>query len=82
MKKGEGLGYVSYDLILKEGHIEYLGGEKVNGHRCSEFQVTFDSQVVKGVKVCLGSDDLPYRVVGEDYVATYNYDPVVRLPVP
>ena len=82
MKKGEGLGYVSYDLILKEGHIEYLGGEKVNGHRCSEFQVTFDSQVVKGVKVCLGSDDLPYRVVGEDYVATYNYDPVQRLPVP
>jgi len=82
MKKGEGLGYVSYDLILKEGHIEYLGGEKVNGHRCSEYQVSFDSQVVKSVKVCLGSDDLPYRVIGEDYTATYNYDPVVRLPTP
>ena len=82
MKRGGGLGYVAYDLILKEGHIKYLGGERVNGHRCSEFEVTYDSQVLKSVKVCLGSDDLPYRVAGEDYVAIYNYEPVTRVPIP
>ena len=82
MKKGEGLGYVAYGLILKEGQIKYLGGQRVNGHRCSEFEVTYDNQVLKGVKVCLGSDDLPYRVIGEDYVATYNYEPVTRVQIP
>jgi hypothetical protein len=83
MKQGEGLGYVSYTGILKEGHIEYLGREKINGHRCAEYKVAFDSQAVKGVKVCLGtSDDLPYRVVGEDYTATYNYEPIARLAAP
>ena len=82
MKKGEGLGYVGYDLILKEGHIKYLGGQRINGHRCSEYEVNFDSQVVKSVKVCLGSDDLPYRVIGEDYIASYDYNPVKRVPNP
>ena len=83
MKQGDGLGYVSYTLILKEGRIEYAGREKINGHRCGEYKVTFDSQAVKGVKVCLGtSDDLPYRVIGEDYTATYNYEPVARLALP
>ena len=82
MKQGEGLGYVSYNLILKEGHIEYVGREKINGHRCAEYKVAFDSQVVKGVKVCIGSDDLPYRVIGEDYTATYNYEPVARMVAP
>lgn len=82
MKKGGGLGYVAYNLILGEGHIKYLGGQRINGHRCSEFQVSFDSQVLKGVKVCLGSDDLPYRVIGEDYTAIYDYAPVERIQVP
>jgi len=45
--------------------------------------VSFDSPAVKGVKVCLGtSDDLPYRVIGEDYTATYNYEPVARMAAP
>lgn len=83
MKQGEGLGYVAYDLILKEGHIENVGRERINGHRCADYKVSFDSQVVKGVQVCLGtSDDLPYRVIGEDYTVTYSYDPVARMAAP
>lgn len=83
MKRGESLGYVSYDTILKEGQIEYLGKQRINGQKCSEYNVAFSSRVLKGMKVCLGSsDDLPYRVVGEDYTAIYGYGPVSRLPVP
>jgi hypothetical protein len=83
MTRGEGLGYVAYDLILKEGHIEYLGKQRVDGHKCSEYNVTFDGRILKSIKVCLGtSDDLPYRVVGEDYMATYSYEPVTHLPAP
>jgi len=45
--------------------------------------VKFASQVLKETKVCLGSsNDLPYRVMREDYTATYSYEPVARLPVP
>jgi hypothetical protein len=83
MKRGEALGYVAYDIILKEGHIAYLGKQRVDGHKCSEYNISFDSRVLKSVKVCLGtSDDLPYRVVGEDYTAIYNYEPVTRLAAP
>jgi hypothetical protein len=83
MKRGESLGYVAYDTILKEGHIEYVGKQKIDGHKCAEYNVSFDSRILKSVKVCLGtSDDLPYRVVGEDYTATYDYEPVTRLSVP
>lgn len=83
MALGKSLGYVSYDLILEEGRIEYLGRQRVNGHRCLEYDVKFASQVLKETKVCLGArDDLPYRVMREDYTATYSYEPVERLPVP
>ncbi len=83
MSLGKSLGYVSYGTILEEGHIEYLGTQKANGHRCLEYDVKFASQVLKETKVCLGSsDDLPYRVMREDYTATYAYEPVAQLPVP
>jgi len=83
MAKGESLGYVSYDVILKEGHIAYLGRQRINGHKCLEYGVTFLSQVLKETKVCLGaSDDLPYRVMREDYTATYRYEPILRMPAP
>ena len=83
MAVGKSLGYVSYDTILGEGHIEYLGRQQVNGHKCLEYDVKFASQVLKETRVCLGSsDDLPYRVMREDYTATYSYQPVARLPVP
>jgi hypothetical protein len=83
MALGKSLGYVSYDTILEEGRIEYLGRQRVNGHRCLEYDVKFASQVLKETKVCLGSsDDLPYRVMREDYTATYGYEPVARLPIP
>jgi hypothetical protein len=83
MALGKSLAYVSYDTILEEGRIEYLGRQRVNGHRCLEYDVKFASQVLKETKVCLGSsDDLPYRVMEEDYTATYIYEPVERLPVP
>ena len=83
MAQGKSFGYISFDTILEEGHIEYLGRQQVNGHRCLEYDVKFASQVLKETKVCLGSsDDLPYRVTREDYTATYSYDPVERLPVP
>jgi len=83
MSLGKSLGYVSYDTILEEGHIEFLGTQKANGHRCLEYDVKFASQVLKETKVCLGSsDDLPYRVMREDYTATYAYEPVAQLPVP
>jgi hypothetical protein len=83
MAVGRSLGYVSYDTILEEGHIEYLGSERVNGHRCLEYDVKFASQVLKEIRVCLGSSDhLPYQVMREDYTATYSYEPVTRLPVP
>lgn len=83
MSLGKSLGYVSYDTILEEGRIEYLGHQKVNGHRCLEYDVKFASQVLKETKVCLGSsDDLPYRVMREDYTAIYAYEPVAQLPVP
>ncbi len=80
---GKSLGYVNYGTILEEGRIEYLGRQKVNGHRCLEYDVKFASQVLKEAKVCLGSsDDLPYRVMRDDYTATYNYEPVPLMPVP
>lgn len=84
MKSGESLGYVTYDIILNEGHIEYLGKRWVNDHKCFEYEVTFpSSRILKATKICLGSrDDLPYRVAREDYTATYDYGPVARLPVP
>lgn len=83
MALGKTLGYVSYDTILEEGRIEYLASQRVNGHRCLEYDVKFASQVLKETRVCLGSsDDLPYRVIREDYAATYSYEPVERLPVP
>ena len=83
MSLGKSLGYVSYDLILDEGRIEYLGRERVNGHKCLEYDVKFSSQVLKETKVCLGSsDDLPYRVVSDDYTATLSYEPIEKLPVP
>jgi hypothetical protein len=83
MAQGKSLGYVSYDTILEEGRIEYLGTQKVNGRRCLEYDVKFASQVLKETKVCLGSsDDLPYRVMREDYTATYAYEPVALLPLP
>lgn len=83
MSLGRSLGYVSYDTILEEGRIEYLGRQRVNGHKCLEYNVKFASQVLKETKVCLGSsDDLPYRVMREDYTATYSYEPVAQLPVP
>jgi len=83
MAIGESFGYVSYDTILEEGRIEYLGRQRVNGHKCLEYDVKFASKVLKETKVCLGSsDDLPYRVTREDYTATYSYEPVERLPVP
>jgi hypothetical protein len=83
MSIGKSLGYVDYGTILEEGHIEYLGTQRVNGHRCLEYDVKFASQVLKETKVCLGSsDDLPYRVMREDYTATYGYEPVALLPVP
>jgi len=82
MKQGDGLGYVSYALILKRAASSMREGKKIQRPPCGEYKVTFDSQAVKGVKVCLGtSDDLPYRVIGEDYTATYNYEPVARLAV-
>jgi hypothetical protein len=83
MAAGRSFGYVSYDTILEEGRIEYLGRQRVNGHKCLEYDVKFASQVLKETRVCLGSsDDLPYRVMREDYTATYSYEPVTRLPVP
>jgi hypothetical protein len=83
MALGKSLGYVSYDTILEEGRIEYLGRQRVNGHQCLEYDVKFASQMLKETKVCVGSsDDLPYRVMREDYTATYSYEPVERLPVP
>jgi len=83
MALGRSLGYASYDTILEEGRIEYLGRQRVNGHKCLEYDVKFASQVLKETRVCLGlSDDLPYRVMREDYTATYSYEPVARLPVP
>ena len=83
MALGKSLGYVTYDTILEEGRIEYLGRQRVNGHKCLEYDVKFASQVLKETKVCLGSsDDLPYRVMREDYTATYSYEPMERLPVP
>lgn len=83
MTLGKSLGYVSYDTILEEGRIEYLGRQRINGHKCLEYDVKFASQVLKETKVCFGSsDDLPYRVTREDYTATYSYEPVARLPVP
>jgi hypothetical protein len=83
MKQGRSLGYVSYDTTLEEGRIEYLGRQRINGHRCLEYSLKFASQVLKETKVCLGtSDDLPYRVSRADYTATYSYEPVARLPVP
>lgn len=83
MALGKSLGYVGYDTILEEGRIEYLRRQRVNGHRCLEYDVKFASQVLKETKVCLGSsDDLPYRVMREDYTATYSYEPVERLSVP
>ena len=83
MRSGKSLGYVSYNTILEEGRIEYLGRQRVNGQKCLEYDVKFASQVLKETKVCLGSsDDLPYRVRREDYAATYSYEPVARLSVP
>lgn len=83
MRSGKSLGYVSYDTILEEGRIEYLGRQRINGHKCLEYDVKFASQVLRETKVCLGSsDDLPYRVMREDYTATYSYEPVARLTVP
>ena len=83
MKLGRSLGYLSYDTILEEGRIEYLGRQRVNGHKCVEYDVRFTSQVLKETKVCLGSsDDLPYRVTREDYSATYSYESIERLPIP
>jgi hypothetical protein len=83
MALGRILGYVGYDTILQEGRIEYLGRQRVNGHKCLEYDVKFASQVLKEMRVCLGSnDDLPYRVMREDYTAAYSYEPVARLPVP
>lgn len=83
MSQGKSLGYVDYGLILEEGHVEYLRTQRVNGHRCFEYDVKFDSQILKETKVCLGSsDDLPYRVMREDYTATYAYEPTPLLPVP
>src|SRR5262249_48875746 len=61
MKRGENLGHLNYDTILKEGHFEYLGRQWIKGHRCSEYSVTFDSTVLKSQQICLGSsDNLPY----------------------
>ena len=83
MKWGRGFGYVAYDKILKSGSIRYLGKQWINGHKCLEYQTSFPDRTSRDTKICLGAkDDLPYRVVDEDYAATYSYEDVVKLPAP
>ena len=83
MKAGASFGFVAYDKILKSAKIEYLGKQWINGHKCAEYQTSYPDRTYTGAKICLGTkDDLPYRVVGEDYTATYNYDEVAKLAAP
>jgi len=83
MKRGAGFGYVAYDKVLKSGKIEYLGKQRINDHKCNEYHVTFPDRTYVESTICLGTkDDLPYRVIGDDWSATYGYDAVERLSDP
>jgi hypothetical protein len=80
MKAGASFGFVAYDKILKSAKIDYLGKQRINGHKCAEYQTSYPDRTYTDTKICLGTnDDLPYRVVGEDFTVTYNYDPVQKL---
>jgi hypothetical protein len=83
MKRGASFGYVNYEKILKSGKVEYLGKQCIAGKKCYEYQTTFPDRTYRDAKICLGAqDDLPYRLVDEEYTATYNFDPVEKLAVP
>jgi hypothetical protein len=80
MRAGASFGFVAYGKILKSAKIDYLGKQQVNGHKCAEYQTSYPDRTYTDAKICLGtSDDLPYRVVGDDFTVTYNYDPVQKL---
>ena len=83
MKAGSSFGFVAYEKVLKSAKIEYLGKQTVNGRKCAEYQTRYPDRTYTEAKICLGtSDDLPYRVVGDDFTATYNYDAIEKLPRP
>lgn len=83
MRSGASFGFVAYDKVLKSAKIDYLGKQTINDHKCAEYQTSYPDRTYTDTKICLGTkDDLPYRVVGEDFTATYNYDAIDILPVP
>jgi hypothetical protein len=83
MKRRGSFGYIAYDKVLRSGKVEYLGKQRINDHKCNEYRVTFPDRTYAESTICLGTkDDLPYRVIGDDWSATYGYGAVEKLPDP
>jgi hypothetical protein len=83
MKTGSSFGFVAYDKALRSAKIEYAGKQWIDGRKCAEYQTSYPDRTYADSKICLGTkDDLPYRVVGDDFTVTYNYDKVNILPAP